>query len=64
VPQAVGIVAILIAGGNHQHAEAQHLSKAVLDALWHARIVDASGETRGHAEARLDLTQRQHAAIG
>jgi len=57
--EQVSVVAILVASGNHQQAEAQHLGKAVLDALGHARIVDASGETRGHAKARLDLTQRQ-----
>ncbi len=28
------------------------------------RIVDARGEAPGRAEARLDLTQRQQAAIG
>ena len=47
VPQAVGIVAVLVAGGDHQQAEAQHV-----------------GEAPGQAEAILDLTQRQQAAIG
>ena len=64
VPQAVGIVAVLVAGGDHQQAETQDLGEAVLDAFWRARIVDAGGETPRHAEARLDLTQRQQAAIG
>ncbi len=64
VPQAVGIVAVLVAGGDHQQAEAQHLSEAMLDALRRARIVDARGGALGDAEARLDLTQRQQAAIG
>ncbi len=43
--------AVLISGRDHQQAEAKHLGEAVLDALGRARIVDASGETLGHAEA-------------
>jgi hypothetical protein len=64
VAQAAGIVAVLVAGGDHQQAEAQHVGKAVLDAFGRARIVDAFGEAPRHAEALLDLTQRQQAAIG
>jgi hypothetical protein len=64
VPQAVGIVAVLVAGGDHQQAEAQHVGETVLDPLRRARIVDADGEAPGDAEALLDLTQRQQAAIG
>jgi hypothetical protein len=64
VAQAVGIIAILIAGGEHQQAAAQHLGKAVLDAFGRARIVDAFGEAPRHAEALPDLTQRKQAAIG
>lgn len=59
-----GRVAVLVAGGDHQQAEAQHLGQAVADAFVRARIVDARGETSGHAEPVLDLTQRQKAAIG
>ena len=64
MPQAGGIVAVLIAGGDHQQAEAQHVCEAVLDPVRRARIVDAGGEAPGDAEALLDLTQRQQAAIG
>jgi len=63
VAQAVGIVAVLAAGSDHQKAEAQHLGEAVLDALRRARIIDASGQTPGDAKPLLDLTQRQQAAI-
>ena len=62
--QAVSIVAVLIAGRDHQQAEAQHLGEAMLDALGRTRIVDARSETFSHAQARLDLAQRQQAAIG
>ena len=58
VPQAVGVVAVLVACGDHQQAEARHVGKAVLDPLGRARIVDARGETSGHAEPVFDLTQR------
>jgi hypothetical protein len=64
VAQAVGIIAVLVAGGDHQQAEAQHLGKAVLDAIRRARIVDAFGEAPRHAQALLDLTQRKQPAIG
>ena len=64
MPQAAGIIAVLIAGGDHQQAEAQHVSEAMLDAVRRAGIVDAGGETTGDAEALLDLTQRQQAAVG
>jgi hypothetical protein len=64
VAQAAGIVAVLVAGGDHQQAEAQHIGEAVLDAIRRARIVDAFGEAPRHAEALLDLTQRKQAAIG
>jgi hypothetical protein len=36
----------------------------VLDPVRRARIVDVGGEAPGDAEALLDLTQRQQAAIG
>lgn len=58
-----GRVAVLVAGGDHQQ-EAQHLGQAAADAFVRARIVDARGETSGHAEPVLDLTHRQKAAIG
>jgi hypothetical protein len=64
VAQAVGIVAVLVAGGDHQQAEAQHVVEALADALGRARIIDAGGEAASHAKALLDLSQRQQAAIG
>jgi len=63
MPQPAGIVAVLIAGGDHQQAEAQHRGEAVPDPIRRPRIVDAGGEAPGQAEAFLDLTQRQQAAI-
>ena len=63
VPQAGGVVAVLIAGGDHQHSEAHDVGDAVRDALRIAWVGDAGGQTVGDAEALLDLAQRQDAAV-
>lgn len=50
--------------GDHQQAEAQDVGEAMPDALRRARVVDANDGASGRTERRLDLTQRQQAAIG
>ncbi len=62
--QAVGIAAVLAAGGDHQQAEAQHVGDAVPHALRQARFIDAGGQALGDAEPLLDLAQHQHARVG
>jgi hypothetical protein len=62
VPQAVGVVAVLVAGGDHQNAEAQDVGHAVYDTRG-PRIDHAVGQAIGDAQALLDLAERQHAAI-
>ena len=64
MPQSVGVVAILVAGGDHQHPETQNVGNAVPDPLRQARVVDAGGKTFGNAEPLLDLTQDQHTGVG
>jgi hypothetical protein len=64
VPQAIRVVAVLVAGGDHQHAKAQDISDAVPHALRRAWVVDAGGEALGQAEPLLDLAQGQQTAIG
>ena len=64
VPQAVGVVAVLVAGRDHQHAEAQDGGDAVPDSLRGARVVDAGGEAIGDAEPMLNPAQGEQAAIG
>ena len=59
----VGVVGVLVTGGDHQHPEAQNVDHAVDDALWCARIGDAGGETVGDTQAGFDLAQRQHATV-
>jgi hypothetical protein len=63
VPQAVGIVAVLVARREHQHAKAQDGGEAVPDPLRGAWVVDAGGEPVGNAEPVFDLAQGQQAAI-
>jgi len=63
VPQAGGIVAVLVSGGDHQHAEAHDVGDAVDDALRIAWICDAGGQAVGYAETLLDLAQDQDAAV-
>jgi hypothetical protein len=63
VPQAVGVVAVLVAGGDHQHPEAQNVGDAVHDTPRRAGIGHAGGQAIGDAEAAFDLAQRQHAGI-
>jgi hypothetical protein len=65
-----GVVAILIAGGNHLHAEADHIGHAVDDLVRATRIVDAARQTVSHTQPFLHLGQsenptvgRQHAAV-
>jgi hypothetical protein len=64
VAQRVGVVAVLVAGRDHQHAEAQDRGDAVPDALRRTRVVEAGGEALGQAKPTLDLAQGQQAAVG
>ncbi len=62
-PQAGGVVAVLVAGRDHQHAEADHVGQRVSDQRRIARVVQAPGQALRHAEPALDLAQHQHARI-
>ena len=61
--QCVDVVAILVAGRDHQHARLHHLGIAVLDASGIAFVAQTSGDRLGHAKACCDLAQHNHAAI-
>jgi hypothetical protein len=63
VAQAVGVVGVLVAGGDHQHPKAQDVSHAVDDTLWCARVGDAGGDAVGVAEPGFDLAQSRDAAV-
>ena len=62
--QAGRIVAVLVAGGDHQHPEADDVGDRMDGAAGIARIVDAGGETAGDFEPALDLAQHQQTAVG
>ena len=62
--QGVGVVAILVAGGDHQHAEPDDLIEPVQAALGRARVTNTIGETPGDPQPLLDLPQQQQTTIG
>ena len=62
-PQAVGVVAVLVTGGDHQHAEADDLIEPVHDALGRPRVTDARGKTPGDPQSLLDLPQHQQTPV-
>ena len=62
--QAGRIVAVLVAGGDHQHPEADDVGERMHGAAGSTRIVDAGGEAVGDFEPALDLAQDQQTAIG
>ena len=61
--QPVGVVAVLVAGGDHLHAEADHVGQAVDDLIGAARIVDAARQTLGDTQPPLHLGQSQNATV-
>ena len=63
-PQVIGVVAVLVAGGDHQHAKADDLIEPMHDALGRPRVMDAGGEPLGDPQALLDLAQHQQPPIG
>jgi hypothetical protein len=62
--EGIRIIAILVAGGNHQHAEADDVCDLMPDLHGFARIDNGSRKVRGDANALLDLTQCQQTTIG
>jgi hypothetical protein len=63
VAQTGSAVAVLVAGGDHQHAEAQDVRHAVAHALGIARVDQAASETVGQTDPPLNLAQQQQAAV-
>jgi hypothetical protein len=63
-PQVRGVVAVLVAGRDHQQAKADDVSQGVGDLIGRPRIVDAGGKPISDTQALLDLAERQHPAIG
>ena len=62
--QAGGVVAVFVAGRDHQQPEADDVGQRMHGAAGIARIVDAGGQTVGDLEPPLDLAQNQQTAVG
>jgi hypothetical protein len=58
------IVLVRIPGEDAEDAGPDHLRKGMVDASGIAWIVEGSGESRGQADAVIELPQGQQASIG
>src|SRR5271166_3411704 len=61
--QTIGVVAVLVAGADHQEPKTNDIGQAVRDLTGIAGVCDAGGEPVGEAKPLLHLAQRQNAAI-
>jgi hypothetical protein len=61
--QGVTIVGVFVAGGNGEHAKAQHVGKRVVDARRIARIPETARQSVGDAEPALDRAQQENPRI-
>ena len=59
--QRVGVVAVLVPGGDHQHAEPHDLRQAMHDPLRHPRVHQAVRQSVRQAQPTFDFAQRQQA---
>jgi hypothetical protein len=57
--QRLGIVAVLVAGGDHQHTEANDFGQPMLNPLRRAWVLETRRQPISHADAALDLAQGQ-----
>ena len=62
-PQRVAVIAVLVAGGDQQRPEADHLGEPVLDPIRRPWILDAARQAIGNTEPALDLGEDQNAAV-
>ncbi len=57
------IVAVLVAGRDHHHAETDHVGQRMGDQIGIARVRDAPCQPLRNAKPALDLAQHQHAGV-
>jgi hypothetical protein len=62
-PQRIGIVAVFITGGDHQHAKANDLGQPVHHPLRRTRVLQARGQAIGQSQPSFDLAQGQQSAL-
>jgi hypothetical protein len=53
--QRVGVVAVLVPGGNHQHAEPNNFRQAMYDLLRRPRVLETKSQPIGQSQPALDL---------
>jgi hypothetical protein len=61
--QRIGVVAVLVAGADHQQSKTDDVRQAVRDLIGRARIDHAVGEPIGDPKPLFDFAQRQNPAI-
>ena len=61
--QGVGVVAVLVTGGDHQHARANDLVQAMDYPVRRTRVADAGRQACRNPEPPLDLAERQKPTI-
>lgn len=61
--KGIGVIVVLMAGRDHQRAEANDVGEPVRDKFRYARTNDAGGQTLGDSTTLLDLAQHQNAGI-
>ena len=61
--QRIGIIAVLVSGGDHQHAKADHLGQPVRNPLRRTRVPQARGQAIGQSQPTFDLAQGQQSAF-
>jgi hypothetical protein len=61
--QRVGVVAVLIAGGDHQHAKPDDFGQAMHHLLRRPRVLETPGEPVGQSQPVFDLAQGQQTAL-
>ncbi len=62
--QGIGVVAVLVARRDHQHARADDLVQAMDHPARITRVTDAARQARRDGKPLLDLSQRQQTTIG
>jgi hypothetical protein len=62
--QGIDIVAVLVAGGDHQHPRRRHLGVAVAHAGRIAIVAEWAGNRLGQPQPRGDFAQHDQAAVG
>jgi hypothetical protein len=64
MPQRISIIAVFVARGDHQHAEADDFVDLVGDLFRYTRVGDAARHASGDAKPLFDLPQSQKTAVG